>query len=51
MADPKNSYPWPCQRDGANTREIAENPSPFCPENRSHKEWHDSYTGRETEEA
>jgi len=43
----KEGYPWPCQRDGMNVREIAERPT-FAQE-RTHEEWHNSETGRPEE--
>jgi hypothetical protein len=43
----KESYPWQCERDGTNVRECAERPIFGGP--KTHKEWHNSETGRETE--
>lgn len=50
MSMPKG-YPWECDRDGANVKDVAENPTlgTTSRSNRMHKEWHDSETGRECE--
>jgi len=39
------SYPWPCERDGINTREVAANPDSLATQ-RTIIEHKDSKTGR-----
>ena len=47
MPELYEGYPWPCERDGANVKDISERPT-ITP-GRQHTEWHDSRTGRNVE--
>jgi hypothetical protein len=37
-------YAWPCERDGIDTRKVAENPNSLATE-RTHTEYHNSKSG------